>query len=408
MRDDIQPSTKHIPLRIALFVLALAVAVSSISYGVTRIGRQNIGYSAVDPDTDEEAPRYAVGVVLTYYFEGSPNSMREEKNLLRTAYGSALRSAYKQLDAVNCYEGVTNLASLNRNRGQTLEVSAELYAVLRDAYEKTLERRSYSVFAGALYAEWNSILPLEEPEDFDPLRNEDEARRLEQIAAANAELSAFSLEFLDDERHLLRFSVSNAYQTMLQELEIDAPVLDLNLLREAYELELVARALEAEGYTRGYLSTDSGLTLALSGQDSGRFALYGEIEGKPVCAAEIAVTPGSACSMFHSFAFAEDEACFYVLDGHKRHPYVPADGRYRELLASSCVCNAEGALVEACYRNILLQSCADAAQLERTAAEGGMLAAWTLQGDGEKIVYTVGSGEIEAASDYGFSLSAIS
>jgi len=408
MKDEIQISTKHIPLRVALFILALLVAVGSIAYGVSSIGRQKPGYSVVDPDDDKEALLYHSGVVLNYYFDGSSGDIREQKNLLRSVYSRALSSAYKQLDASACYEGINNLATLNQNPGQTFELSPELYGVLQDALEKTRQQRGYSVFAGALYAEWNSILTLSEPEEFDPLYNGEEARRIREIAEATAELSSFSLELLDDERHLARFSIAGPYRALLEELELDAPALDLNLLREAYELQMVARELEAAGYRRGYLSTDSGLTLSLSEHGSGQYVLYGSIEDKAVTAAKIPVTPGSASSLFRSFALMEGEVCFYRIDGHARHPYVPADGEYRGLLDASLVCSGEGALVEACYRNILLQTCGDEEQLERTAQEGGMTAAWTLRGDTNRLVHTSGSGEVEAASEYGFSTAAAS
>jgi len=107
------------------------------------------------------------------------------------------------------------------------------------------------------------------------LTNEDMAARFADIAAQVSNLDNFSLEFLDDEKHIVRFSVSDGYAAFCKEMEIEAGALDLNLLTNAYRLEMIASALEDLGFTDGYLLSQDGLAITLSGCGRQGYVLYG-------------------------------------------------------------------------------------------------------------------------------------
>ena len=405
MKDDFTISDKHVPLRIAAFVLAFIVAVGGITAGVVNIGRKQAGYNTVEPDADQSAPLYSADVTLTYLFTGSRSEIKEAYNAVQKDYSAALSRAYKLLDAENTYTGLPNLASLAESGGEAVELPEELYTVLLDALEKTRQQQGYNMFAGALYAAWTDILILEEPEPFDPVNDPTQAGRLQRLSKATADLGNFSLEIADPDRHSLRFAVSEAYLALLEELEIEAPVLELNLLREAYELSMVRDALEAKGWKNGYLESRSGLTLLLSGQEASDIRLYGMREGKITPAAVCRAGGGTAASSFRAFALTEDEACYYRLTDASgqtilRHPFVTASGEFTDVLSSSLAVSGEGDPAAACWANIRLWNSGDTHAAENEDLPLG----WTLQKDsGQKVYINPACGEeIVPAAEYGW------
>lgn len=382
---ELEVNDKHVFLRTVLFILSLLIAVSAFAFGVSRIGYKEEGMYALTAAADQELPLYQSGIEAKFLFRGESNAIKMAIGSADKVYTQALKDAYRLLDAEKEYEGFVNLASLNARLNQDVQVSPELFAVLTDAWDKTLEQRGYSLFAGPVYAEWQSILSLSEPADFDPLLNPDEAERLELLAGRCADLDRLRLTVVDRDSCVLRLEAPEDYLAFLREMELRPAVADLNLLREAYLLQLTAAELEKNGLTDGYLSTDSGLILSLSGQKTGQYCLYGYRDGEPSLAATAPVSPGSACSVFTAFPLIKPSLGFYSLEAggttHLRNPYLPADGVDAELLLSSCVVRDDGDLSRACYENICLRGLGTAEEAEKLAAESDSAVAWLLRGD---------------------------
>ena len=321
MKDDrIQVSEKHVGLRVVLFVVAVVVAVGAFSYGISALGAKQSGYHLIEASADSDAPFYNKEITFGYYLEGSSGAIKKATKELVGVYTPILAASYKQLDSSTEYAGAVSIGALNRHLGEEIGVSAELYAVLKDAYARTLENLNFNMFAGALYSEWKSVLILDDPVGFDPLTNEDMAVRFADIAAQVSNLDNFSLEFLDDERHIVRFSVSDGYAAFCKEMEIEAGALDLNLLVNAYRLEMIASALEDLGFTDGYLLSQDGLAITLSGCRQQGYALYGMEDGSIVERGSF-VVEGRSCKAFMSaFPLGSYSGSYYsVVDGCLRH-----------------------------------------------------------------------------------------
>lgn len=266
MKDDtknIEVSEKHVILRLVLFVVFLLIAIFSFSYGVTSIGKKEEGYQTIDVLQDSQVPLYGNEVSFSYYFEGTSNSIKKEVKALSKVYSQILASSYKQLDPSLEYSGSVSLGAINNNLGQSISVSPALYSVLKDAYARTLEQKNFNMFSGALYAEWKSILILDDASSFDPLNNQYMAQRIEAISQEVSNLDNFNLEFLDDEKCIVRFSVSSEYASFCKDMEIEAAPLDLNVLHDAYLLEMTAKELLALGYNNGVLVSREGLCIVL-------------------------------------------------------------------------------------------------------------------------------------------------
>ena len=306
---------RHLTLRIVAFVFFFVLAVGAFAFGVVRIGQKEDGYQSISASVDEEEPNYASGFALQYYFSGSSNAIKEEMKKVSEVYSAALKRAYKLLDKNRSYEGYNNIYTLNSQQGHPVVVSDELYVVLQDAYVKTDEGAAYSLFSGAMNDHWNAFLYADTPQEFDPSANEEEQERLETLAKETLNPKNFTLQFGED--NAVTFAVSDAYEKVMKRCEVEGNVLDTGALHDAYVLFIVANALEDAGYNKGYLTSTSGLTVALTGQKTGKMVAYdanGEI------AKEMPCVPGRTFCQYRLFPLVEGELGYFSVDGHYRSP----------------------------------------------------------------------------------------
>ncbi len=392
------PDEKRNRLHTVVFLTALGIAVVCLLFGVVKLGRKDAGFQTVMPTLEDDERIAAQDIRFVYCFDGSSGEIKSTMKALGAAYSPALLRIYRLLDADVEYEGINNLASLNAHIGEDIPVSEELYRVLLEAQELTREGKGYNVFGGALSRAWEQIRILDEPADFDPLRDATQRERLERLRAASGELSNFSLTVVDGQTRTVRLEVSESYLALLRELEQDGPILDLGLLHDAYELRLLGEAMEALGYRSGYFSMNSGAVLVLPDCTGLTLCLYGKAGGEVSPAATLPGEGGAGVCQMRAFAESGEEPDYYELDGLLRHPWLPASGEYRNLLLSALV-TAEDP-VRAAYLCVQMQECASAEELEALAAASGAELAWILS-DGTREVHT-NSEAFTVREDYGW------
>ena len=364
----IQVSEKHVGLRIAVTAVAFVIAVVAFTWGVLSIGRKEPGYQTIEAKVDAEAITYNNAVLYRYWFDGKSNEIKGGVRSLVLVYTPILSAAYKQLDHQNTYLGQVSIGAINQNMGKVVTVSPELYAVLKDAYAKTLEGKGFNMFAGALYAEWKSIQILEDPEEFDPINNEDEAERLHAIAAVVSDLSNFNLEFLDDSTCSLRFSTASAYEEFCKEYEITAYALDLNNLKDAYMLSWIGEDLVGAGYSIGHLTTPEGLALNTSPRGSLTFDMHTWESGKDTVYASVELDGVFSAASFTAYSMGSDFG--YNLDNHFRHLFFDVrTGDFTDVLMSATIISRDTDIVENAYQAIILNTLKTEQEVAAYAAE---------------------------------------
>lgn len=352
-------SEKHIKLRLVLTIFFLIVAVTAFTIGVVGIGKKSSGYQTIQAKTDAEALTYNNAVTFRYYLEGKSNQIKRSARELEAVYTPILSSAYKRLDANNVYTGEVSIGLINRNMGSPVSVSPALYAVLKDAYAKTLENRGYNMFAGALFSEWESIQILEEPDEFDPVNNDFQASRIADIAAVVSDLSNFKLEFLDDVNCTLRFSVSKEYQDFCKEYEIQAYALNLNNLKDAYMLAMMADDLVEAGYRFGHLSTPQGMVVNTSERGSLGYSMYTLESDREIAYATIDIDGVFSGTTFTAFGMGSDYGYSIEHNGKKlyRHLYFDVrTGEFTDILMSATVISRDNDIVEDVYHTIIMNT----------------------------------------------------
>ena len=347
-------------VRLIVFLLAAVIAVGSITMGVTGLLHRDSGYYDVDYTPEGKATLYGSGVHLKYYADGGSSDIRLKINEVQKAYTDALLYIYRLLDETNTYESFVNIASLNAAPGEWLPIDENLNAALKGALEYTARNQGYSVFAGAVWQEWQTLLYLDEPQEKDPANDSEEADILRRLAEFLADPASFHLELADGKA---RLTVSEAYQNWARENEIDAPVLDLNLMKEAYLLQYVADTMTRQGYTAGYLYTDSGLSAALNLNGEMSYRLYRVKDGAPVEAGETKLPSPSAFCQFCAVPLNSEKYGYYTVtrDGSTlyRHPHFDCrTGEVHQLLMTAALGGRLDRLPDLAYTMTALTACA--------------------------------------------------
>lgn len=371
--DVNQPlDSKKLIIRFVAFAICFVVAVGAAVLAIKQLNHVEPGMQTIEAEPDNDVQRYQNGVHFQHFFDGDSAAIRLGVKTLTSLYSDALKDVYCQLNPRETYEGRSNLASLNQNQGREVQISQPLYAMLQKADALSSEG-VFNLYAGALYAEWEALRYQYEPAAGDPVNDPNEAALLKRLVEATSNRSNFSLEFLDWDSGTVRFTVDQSYLKLLEELDLtDAPILDFNVLTDAVKLEMVADRLKEQGYDSGYLYTDSGLTLTLPRfEQNMQFVVYGQLDGQGATAAAYPVSRNAAAVNLHAFALEGEEGFYSVEQGGKtllRHPWLPADGRFRDCLLSAFVVSDEPNAVDTMMDCLRLFACDDEAALHTLAA----------------------------------------
>ena len=396
--------------RIIAFLIAVGIAIASFTIGIMQYAHRETGYYEVGYSNAANAEVYDSSVHLLYYAEGGSSFIRQHLNEVQRVFSDDLLQYYRLLSAEKTYEGLNNIAALNAAPEQALKVDAVLYAVLKDAYARHEMQEGYHLFSGALHTEWQSMRYLEEPEQTDPLLNDDEAEFLKVLTSQLARKEQFSLEF-DDNNSTVTLHISEEYRNWTEQNEIEAPVLDLNLLHDAYLLQLVALRMTAQGYTDGYLYTESGISISLGKQGNMEYSLYAVGEsGVETIAVTALQQPAAFCS-FTVVSPTEERYGYYKIElegkPYYRHPYVNVkNGSFSNVLMTVALGGTSEQAVDLAYVMLVLNSLESAEAVAEyvSALPQEIISVYTLQNDTERILYTGSPAEEIKMQDNTFTL----
>ena len=396
--------------RIIAFLIAVGIAIASFTIGIMQYVHRETGYYEVGYSNAANAEVYDSGVHLLYYAEGGSSFIRQHLNEVQRVFSDDLLQYYRLLSAEKTYEGLNNIAALNAAPEQALKVDAVLYAVLKDAYARHEMQEGYHLFSGVLHTEWQSLRYLEEPEQTDPLLNDDEAEFLKVLTSQLARKEQFSLEF-DDNNSTVTLHISEEYRNWTEQNEIEAPVLDLNLLHDAYLLQLVAMRMTAQGYTDGYLYTESGISISLGKQGNMEYSLYAVGEsGVETIAVTALQQPAAFCS-FTVVSPTEERYGYYKIElegkPYYRHPYVNVkNGSFSNVLMTVALGGTSEQAVDLAYVMLVLNSLESAEAVAEyvSALPQEIISVYTLQNDTERILYTGSPAEEIKMQDNTFTL----
>lgn len=304
-----------------LVILAAVIAVGSFTTWAIELGKRESGYQTIEYEHTHGDVLYRTGLTMLYWAEGNSGEIRELANNVRRIYSDSLYRNFILLDTEQEYEETVNIATLNRLAGEETVIPDRLAGVLREALDRTAEDAGYSVYAGALYHEWENLLYLEDPTGADPVNSPEEADRIERITEAIRPENGIRLTLRDgDGGTTACLEVPEEYRRLAEEMEITAPVLDLNLLRDAFLMDLVAADLQAAGYPEFVLFSRSGIALTPRTQET---LVVSVMDGETEAAALRAAGP-AASIRFAAGERLSDGYGAYQVNGLKRHYWFDA------------------------------------------------------------------------------------
>lgn len=314
--DDDAPffSKKKNIVRLVLFIVAFAVAVFFITRAVYLMIHKDPGWYEIECESDKEVPYYSSGVTFNYEFTGSSSEIGKLMKSVTDLYTRSLKSNYKLLDASTTYDDAVNVASVNASRGEWIKVTDALFDVLKDAYDKTCrEESAYNVLGGVFASIRDPIVYSDTPVAADPEYDATAAEMLSRLAEIE-EKSSPTLEFDEDNRSV-RLTVPDELVAFCEEYELPVKVLDLDTLRAAYVLKNVTHDLEEAGFTDGYIVSDNGITVFLSGMNESQILMYSNVivDGEVETAVSASSSRSGPCAAaaFRVFPLYEGEYGFY-------------------------------------------------------------------------------------------------
>lgn len=244
-KEVIEVSNKHIVLRTILFVALIVIAAAAFATALISIGHKDPGWQIIDAAADAEVPFYSSSIGLSYYMEGSSSEIRQNVATLSSLYSKTLKRMYILFDPKNEYSGYVNLATINKNLGKEIAVPEEVFNVLTDFYGKTLSGEA-NLFMNLVYEAEEA---LENVQEYDKSYEELRLKALEDVCAKTEN---FSFEVVNEEKHIIRFNVSEEVVSVAKDYEAGSSYLGLNELYFYYMTYLVGQVLAENGYPDAY------------------------------------------------------------------------------------------------------------------------------------------------------------
>lgn len=342
--ERIDLTERHFGRRAAAFLICLAVAVASISYGVYSLLNVEPGWITVDVGRSVKA-NCAGEFTFRYYLGKDGKATRSEQNAVIARYTRAAIDGYEIFNSWEEAEDVHNLWYLNHHPNEEVEVPAALYK----AFSQLQQAGSRLAYLGPVYEIYQSLFFCQDDVQiaaFDPFQNEAVAEFCRTAAEFARDPASMELELLGDNR--VRLSLSDAYLSFARENDVEAH-LDLFWLKNAFVADFLADTMIEGGFVNGMLSSFDGFSRCLSPETSSSLPLYDRAEDRLLVAGQVDFSGVSAVVCLYGFPLVErEESLFYELrNGEVRLPYVdPSDGLSRAAADLMAACTADSGCAE--------------------------------------------------------------
>ena len=325
---NIEISDKHIPLRIAILIIAIVVGVGAIGYGVFSAltmpkGWRNIVVSTSDTNCGAE-------FTFSYDLGGDGNDPTAQYRVLTSVYSDACVSAYKLFNEAETFENVVNVKYINEHPNTRIKVDEKLYnALYTMAYGGRLLYLApyYGYYSQMFFSNYDV-----EAGYFDPTTNAELKDLYERIFPFVSSATHVILQFYDGTNEIM-LHVSDEYAAFAEQNDIDA-FIGFGWTKNAFVADYLAETIISSGYTYGYIACKDGFFRGLGDRDY-NLRLY-TMKDKVVYIACSAQLKGKCASVqMRAFPLTSPDYNYYVFDsGRVVTPYIAADGTSK----ASCDC----------------------------------------------------------------------
>ncbi len=324
----IELDQKHFPLRIVLFVVLLVFGVSAIAYAISQLLTDRSGWQTIVGKTEDGA-HCGDEFTLRYQLGADGGSANAEYRALAELYGQATATAYRVFAENQIFDGLYNVAYLNANPGQTVEVDEVLY----DALKLCEQADTRQLFLAPIYEYYANLFSCTEDEqtvDYDPAVNSELADLFAEILEYTNDPDSISIQLLSDHRVCLR--ISEEYLAFAGTHDIYTFV-SFHWMKNAFIADYLADTLCAAGYTHGMLASYDGFSRNLDDRGTSYAVnLFEQVDGTLYQAGTMPYCDRLSLVLLRTFPInqADNDHYYMTQAGEIRFPYIDAaDGRCR-------------------------------------------------------------------------------
>lgn len=258
----IEVSDKNRKGKLALIVILLALGVTLIAVSVTQMLTTPPGWETIQVSGDI-SESCAGDFVFLYLLGDGDKAANLEQREITQLYTQAAADAFRLFHEEKLFDGVHNVAYLNRHPNEEVEIPAALYA----AFSLFEESGNRALYAAPLYREYVGLFMSEEDwaaKMYDPNQSQEQADYFREVLAFTTDENAVSLKLLGNNR--VKLQVSEAYLHYAAEKEI-AAFIDFYWMKNAFVADYLADAMIGSGYTKGTISSFDGFSRNLDSSD---------------------------------------------------------------------------------------------------------------------------------------------
>lgn len=247
--EHIHLDVKHVKLRWVLVALLIGLGTAAIGWGVYSSLRIEPGWQTVEAVSDK--PTTGQDFVLRYDFSGTggaPTHLRA----LNQVYQQASEEAYRLFASPEA----GGLGKLGTTVNEPVVLEPEVYQALALFDAQT---QPYLFLAPAM-AEYERVFLCQDDGEaavYDPTKNPETARWLAELASFIRDPAHIRLELLEENQAVLH--VSAQYLAFAQDSGVET-YLELGWMKNAFVADYLARQLQQNGFTHGYLISYDGFT----------------------------------------------------------------------------------------------------------------------------------------------------
>ena len=353
---EIAVSNKHVKLRVALTISFFVIAVVAFAIGISSIGKKDPGEYEINAVANDDLPAY--GSEFKGVFDFSGDEVGATYKQLEATFSESLQRSYCLFDETEFHTSVLSMSALNSHPNEEVEISEDACSVLFDALAKTHENKNYSIYAAPIYAYWDWLFSLDSDlqKVNDPKNHAENKELLEGIVKYCKE-PYVKLELNGNNK--AKLTVSEEYLNFREENNITAPIVSLNVLKNAYRLQMVADLFIEKGYTFGYIYHTDGYYISLKDHRDPIYSLY-DINGNSfVKYAVVQIGKPSCAVMTKRFTVGNpDYNPYYVLDdGTIRNNVINISTGYGDqYYASTSLFGKSNNVVEIAYQSNYLST----------------------------------------------------
>lgn len=324
-KEEIEVSSSHTKLKIFIVIVAIIVALVSFGIGISRCMSTDKGWKKLNASGGESC---AGDFVCYYYLDVNGRSGTDRLNAVNAAYSEACINAYRIFNAEKEFEGLTNLATLNKNANTEVIVDESLYkafGILESSGRRDLYRAPvYTNYYNLCFSETDASAS-----ELDPKKNADAAANIAKILSFANSSDHVSLTLMGENK--VKLNVSAEYKAFFEEEEYSS-YLDFYVLKNAFIADYIAEFMQGKGFG-GLLSSNDGYMRSFLGENETYTLNVFDVEDNYLNnAATISGTGKVSAVRFRDYGLGSDTRFdnFYTYsDGTTVTPYLTDEGLCR-------------------------------------------------------------------------------